>query len=115
MNFGEIIDCRNMGCNRDQIGFFFFFVQNTLFKTFIHYHLKFFVIFLSRVNSKRKTCINTVHDHLASFGEGIIVLGGNFNMSPDPLLDTSHSWPTHSYTFLKHFKKAMQAHLLVAS
>lgn len=52
---------------------------------------------------------------LAEFKEGFLVLGGDVNVSPDPLLDTSHARPSCSYAFLKHFCKALQSHLLIDS
>lgn len=54
-------------------------------------------------------------DRLTRFREGILKLGGNFNVKPDPLLDKSQNRPTQSNAFLKHFRKALQTHLLVDS
>lgn len=66
-------------------------------------------------NAQQLTFTDFVLDCLATFQEGTLILGGDFNVSPDPLLDTSQNRRTHSHAFLKHFQKNMQAHLLVDS
>lgn len=66
-------------------------------------------------NSNQITFIDSALDLLADFKEGFVILGGDFNVSPDPLLDTSSSSHSHSYAFLKHFRKSFQSHLLLDS
>lgn len=57
-------------------------------------------------NVGQLTFIDAVLEKLMEFWEGSLSLGGDFNVSPDPFLDTSHHRPTHSYAFLKHFHRA---------
>lgn len=66
-------------------------------------------------NADQLTFIDTTLDRLAEFREGFLILGGDFNVSPDPMLDTSHARPSHSYAFLKHFRRTIQSHLLTDS
>lgn len=42
-----------------------------------------------------------------------MVLGGDFNVSPDTLMDTSHGRPTNSQAFLKHFQKSLQNNFFI--
>lgn len=64
-------------------------------------------------NVKQLSFIDAVLEKLADFREGLMILGGYFNISPDPLLDTSHDRPTHSHAFLKHFCKSPQNNFLI--
>lgn len=66
-------------------------------------------------NADQLTFLDNALDRLADFREGFLILGGEFNVSPDPLLDISHARPSHSYAFLKHFRKTIQSHLLTDS
>lgn len=66
-------------------------------------------------NSNQLTFIDATLELLAEFKEGFVVLGGNFNVSLDPVIDTSSSRPSSSYAFLKHLHKSLQAHLLLDS
>lgn len=64
-------------------------------------------------NTNQLTFIDSTLALLAEFREGLLVLGGDLNMSPDPSLDTSHTRSPHSFAFLKHFRKTIQSHLLL--
>lgn len=64
-------------------------------------------------NNKQLTFIDSILDTLTSFKEGQLIMGGDFNVSPDPQIDTSSSRSAHSFAFLKHFRKSLQAHHLV--
>lgn len=68
-------------------------------------------------NTNQLTFLDTVLEQLLDFKEGSLILGGDFTVSPDPLLDTSHRRPSHSHAFLKHFRKALhlQSHFLMDS
>lgn len=59
--------------------------------------------------------LDSTLERLGEFREGFLILGGDYNVSPDPLLDTSHARPPHSYAFLKHFRKSLQSLLLTYS
>lgn len=59
-------------------------------------------------NAGQLTFIDAVLEKLVEFREGFLILGRDFNVSPDPLLDTSNNRPTHSYAFPKHFFKTLQ-------
>lgn len=58
--------------------------------------------------------LDSVLDSLSSFREGQLILGGDFNASPEPHLDISLGHSTHSFAFLKEFLKSLYAHHLVA-
>lgn len=64
-------------------------------------------------NSQQLTFIDQVLTNLGDFQEGRLILGGDFNVSPDPSLDTSANRSTHSHAFLRHFRKTLQGHTLV--
>ena len=64
-------------------------------------------------NSQQLTFIDQTLAQLADFREGRLILGGDFNISPDPLLDTSTNKTTHSNAFLRHFRRTLQGHTLV--
>lgn len=66
-------------------------------------------------NSNQLTFIDVTLERPAEFTEGYLILGGDFNVSPDPSLDTSHRRPTHSHAFTKHFRKSLQTSGLVDS
>lgn len=61
-------------------------------------------------NSNQLTFLDNTLDSLTEFREGPLVLGGDFNVSPDPQLDTSNQRPSHSQAFLKHFCRSLQSH-----
>lgn len=44
-------------------------------------------------NTNQLTFIDTALEQLAEFKEGLLILGGDFKIRPDPLLDTSHTRP----------------------
>lgn len=66
-------------------------------------------------NSNLRTFIDAALERLVEFREGSLILGGDFNVSPDPSLDTSHRRHTHSHAFLKRFCKSLLASGLVDS
>lgn len=66
-------------------------------------------------NSNQLTFLDNTLDSLAEFKEGPLILGGDFNISPDPQIDTSHKRSSHSNAFLKHFRKSLQTHRLLDS
>lgn len=43
---------------------------------------------------------------LAAFTEGILIVGGDFNVAPDPLNDVSNNISHFSYAFLQQFKRS---------
>lgn len=66
-------------------------------------------------NSQQLSFIHTVLDSLADYREGRLVLVGDFNVSPDPTVDTLACPSMHSFAFLKHFCKSLQKQTLVDS
>lgn len=64
-------------------------------------------------NSPQLTFLDADLDRQADFKESKLVLGGDFNLSPDPSMDTLTSRLTHSYAFLKHFCRSLQSQALV--
>lgn len=64
-------------------------------------------------NTRQLTFLDSLLESLSHFREGQLILGGDFNISPDPKLDTSAGRSTHSFAFLKHFRKTLQSHHLV--
>lgn len=67
------------------------------------------------LNNNQLTFIDKILDKLTEFKEGALILGGDFNVNPDPTFDTSHRGPSHSFVFLKYFRKTLQTHLSVDS
>lgn len=62
---------------------------------------------LQRFTPQQLMFIDTVLDRLADFREGKLILGGDFNVSLDPSLDTLASRSTHPYAFLGYFRRSL--------
>lgn len=64
-------------------------------------------------NVKKISCVEHCLEALSSFSEGVLIVGGDFNVAPDLLLDVSSRTSHHSYAFLRHFKMILQVEQLV--
>lgn len=74
----------------------FMFLKGTIFGR------KFTFAAVCALNTQQLTFLDFVLNFFSPFRERQLVLRGAFNVSPDPLLDTSLGHSTHSFIFLKH-------------
>lgn len=65
-------------------------------------------------NAQQLSFIDTVLDSLVGFRERRLVLGGDFNVSPNPRIDTSSSHSMHAFCLLEAFPQVpAETHSLV--
>lgn len=85
----------------------FVFLKGTLFGR------RLTLVALYAPNTRQLAFLDKLLDSLSAFREGQLVVGGDFNVCPDPQMDTSSGRSTHSFTFLKHVHKSLHTHHLV--